>query len=126
MDPYRNFYGTEGCSSSESGWTTYIDSPMQEDDAEYSNIEDVGYKNHHYIAYLTRKKVGKDDNDNESDDSMASDASSGPSHHHDLARPRSKETKGTARFKRDNSKQSRHKSTSKPEKKTGERNTKKK
>ncbi|TQD81983.1 hypothetical protein C1H46_032446 [Malus baccata] len=125
MEPLRNFYGTEGCSSSESGWTTYIASPMQEDEPECSNIEDVGYENHHHIAYLTRKKVGKDDN--ESDDSMASDASSGPSHHHDLVPSRSKDSKGTARSKRDNNKQSRHKSTIKPaEKKTGEKSTKRK
>ncbi|XVF43330.1 hypothetical protein PTKIN_Ptkin02bG0032100 [Pterospermum kingtungense] len=45
-------------SSSESGWTMYI--------GEYSNQE-KGYGNSH--------------NDDESDDSMASDASSGPSHH---------------------------------------------
>ncbi|KAL5725638.1 hypothetical protein ACHQM5_008762 [Ranunculus cassubicifolius] len=49
----------EECTSSESGWTTYIDSTYfsREDDGEVS------------------------DGGNDSDDSMASDATSGPNHH---------------------------------------------
>ncbi|OMO52660.1 hypothetical protein CCACVL1_29131 [Corchorus capsularis] len=73
MDPFKHFASQEGCSSSESGWTGYIASPMQED-SEYS--ED-NYKNNYTI---------KDDDDDvhgegNSDDSTVSDASSAPSHY---------------------------------------------
>ncbi|PSR91235.1 Acetyl-coenzyme A carboxylase carboxyl transferase subunit beta like [Actinidia chinensis var. chinensis] len=58
---------SEECSSSESGWTMYIASPIRE----YSNYENDDEDDQG--AY-------KKGNDDESDDSMASDASSGPSH----------------------------------------------
>ncbi|WCJ25490.1 hypothetical protein M5689_007369 [Euphorbia peplus] len=66
----KHHLNTEGCSSSESGWTMYLASPMQQDDDQcsYDVIE-----NYHY-------PVSKDGQD--SDDSMASDASSGPHHQH--------------------------------------------
>ncbi|KAI3452952.1 hypothetical protein Pfo_009615 [Paulownia fortunei] len=66
---------TEECSSSESGWTTYIASPDHEhnhadnEDDEEGSIGDQGYK----------KDAEEDAEDVDSDDSMASDASSGPS-----------------------------------------------
>lgn len=53
---------TEECISSESGWTMYIDSPSHYGDLSYDNDE--------------HEKEG--DDGNETDDSMASDASSGP------------------------------------------------
>ncbi|KAK4376540.1 hypothetical protein RND71_002836 [Anisodus tanguticus] len=63
--------GTEECSSNESGWTMYIGSPYRD----YDNDDDEGtpskgYKNadHDHVE------------DGGSDDSMTSDASSGPSH----------------------------------------------
>lgn len=55
-------------SSSESGWTTYINSPNHE-----NKNEDEG-------DHRTDQESGHDNA--ESDDSMASDASSGPSHDH--------------------------------------------
>ncbi|KAF8037493.1 hypothetical protein BT93_B0402 [Corymbia citriodora subsp. variegata] len=74
------FEGSEECLSSESGWTMYIGSPMQEDDEGAGNeqtthndaddAEDGGYKG---------DKDGGD-GEAESDDSMASDASSRPSY----------------------------------------------
>ncbi|PQM39407.1 uncharacterized protein Pyn_14373 [Prunus yedoensis var. nudiflora] len=123
MDPFRNISSIEGCSSSESGWTTYIASPVQEDDAECSNTEDADYDNHNRIKYHAKDKIVEDDN--ESDDSMASDASSGPSHHHHLVSSKSKDSKAASGFgfKRNN-KQSKHKSTRKQEKKSGEKSTK--
>ncbi|XVE78623.1 hypothetical protein DITRI_Ditri13aG0161100 [Diplodiscus trichospermus] len=71
MDPFRNFPSTEECSSSESGWTRYLGSPM-EDDLECS---EYNYNNNHKI------KDDGDDGEGNSDDSMASDASSAPNHH---------------------------------------------
>ncbi|KAJ4707189.1 acidic leucine-rich nuclear phosphoprotein 32 family member B-like [Melia azedarach] len=77
MDYSKYPFSTEGCSSSESGWTMYIDSPMQEDDMDCYN-EDYDNNdrksNHNHGIY-------NEDNKEDSDDSMASDASSGPSHH---------------------------------------------
>ncbi|XP_057989136.1 protein SOB FIVE-LIKE 4-like [Hevea brasiliensis] len=66
-----------GTSSKESGWTTYIASPIQEnhhhhDDDDHSNDKQADCKKGNY---------NKVDDGTESDDSMASDASSGPSHH---------------------------------------------
>ncbi|KAL6324529.1 hypothetical protein AAG906_013341 [Vitis piasezkii] len=65
---------TEGCSSSESGWTMYIASPMHEGDSECSGNDDDNN------IHITNFNYG-DGKDEGSDDSMASDASSGPSHH---------------------------------------------
>lgn len=55
----------------------YIGSPMQEEDAQCSDDDDK--KNAHISNTQNNDGVGADDEDN-SDDSMASDASSGPSH----------------------------------------------
>ncbi|XVE72242.1 hypothetical protein DITRI_Ditri11bG0023800 [Diplodiscus trichospermus] len=68
MDPFKHFLSTEGYSSSESGWTRYLASPTRDD---FECIED-NYDNNHNI---------KDDGEGNSDDSMASDASSAPTHH---------------------------------------------
>ncbi|XP_022769986.1 uncharacterized protein LOC111313577 [Durio zibethinus] len=71
MDPFKHFLSTEGCSSSESGWTRYLASPMQDD----SECSENNYSNNHNI------KDDVDDGEGNSDDSMVSDASSAPSHH---------------------------------------------
>lgn len=88
MDPSYELASAGEFSGSESGWTTYIGSPIHngtydDDDEEQSvDMEDYGnkYKNVH-----DDKGENNDENDGdvdyeESDDSMASDASSGPSH----------------------------------------------
>ncbi|CAN4121977.1 unnamed protein product [Withania somnifera] len=66
--------GTEECNSNESGWTMYIGSPycdynQGDDDDDDEGTPRKGYKN-----------VGDHVEDGGSDDSMTSDASSGPSH----------------------------------------------
>ncbi|KAK8287894.1 hypothetical protein V6Z11_D07G085300 [Gossypium hirsutum] len=61
MDPFKQFLSTEECSSAESGWTQYLVSHKEDRYKEYRNIEDNG--------------------EGASDDSMVSDASSGPSKH---------------------------------------------
>ena len=71
MDPFKHVLSTEGCSSNESGWTRYLASPTQDD---FECSED-NYNNNHKI------KVDVDDGEENSDDSMVSDASSAPSHH---------------------------------------------
>ncbi|TYH05169.1 hypothetical protein ES288_A08G061900v1 [Gossypium darwinii] len=71
MDPYKQFVSPEECSSSESGWTSYLASPM-EDEFECS---EENYNSNHNI----RDDVH--DGEGNSDDSMVSDASSAPSHH---------------------------------------------
>ncbi|KAG6743054.1 hypothetical protein POTOM_053999 [Populus tomentosa] len=76
MDSYKQILGAEGCSSSESGWTTYLASPEQEDEDDEGSYDGDNYKahnvsnNYHYAAVAGEV----------SDDSMASDASSGPHH----------------------------------------------
>jgi hypothetical protein len=72
----------EGCNSSESGWTMYLASPMHGDDgggsgkgsgSEGSSVDD-GY------GYINggRRRSGKVYEDYADDDSLASDASTGP------------------------------------------------
>ncbi|GLU10860.1 hypothetical protein SLE2022_276410 [Rubroshorea leprosula] len=73
MDNFKYSSGSEGCSSSESGWTMYLASPRRED--EESSQEKDDDNNNHYRNYSDN-----DDQKENSDDSMASDASSGPSH----------------------------------------------
>ncbi|KAK7388817.1 hypothetical protein VNO78_23644 [Psophocarpus tetragonolobus] len=72
MEPFH----AEECHSSESGWTMYIGSPT--DDGGHTDDED----HNHNEATQAHPQVHDHD---ESDDSMASDASSGPSHHHGFA-----------------------------------------
>ena len=79
---------SEECSSSESGWTTYISSPMEEDEEEV--IDEVYYEGHS-IEKDGRKYVNEYESNKDSDDSMASDASSGPSYPQTSNRGRSRE-----------------------------------
>ncbi|KAJ0245454.1 Protein SOB FIVE-LIKE 3 [Hirschfeldia incana] len=79
---------SEECSSSESGWTTYISSPMKEDEEE---VSDEFYYEGHITENDGRKYVNEYENNKDSDDSMASDASSGPSYHQTSNRGRSRE-----------------------------------
>ncbi|KAF8095586.1 hypothetical protein N665_0329s0007 [Sinapis alba] len=67
----------EECSSSESGWTTYISSPMEEEEEE---VTDEVYYEGHITGKDQRKHVKEYENNKDSDDSLASDASSGPSY----------------------------------------------
>ncbi|GMJ00067.1 hypothetical protein HRI_003675900 [Hibiscus trionum] len=60
MEPSKTYAAVEGCHSSESGWTMYIGSSIH------------GGSNDGHSE--------KADDDGQSDDSMASDASSGPRH----------------------------------------------
>lgn len=71
MDSSKILPGNEECSSSESGWTTYIASPdLEHDEAENEDDDEDGSIGH---------QVFKKQDEADSDDSMASDASSGPS-----------------------------------------------
>lgn len=70
MKPPKKFGSEEECESSESGWTMYIGSHIKDDDGDIDNMDEEG---------TTRQGYPEDD---ESDDSMVSDASSGPSHQH--------------------------------------------
>ncbi|XP_076899079.1 uncharacterized protein LOC143596549 [Bidens hawaiensis] len=72
MDSSSKIYGdgTEECQSSESGWTMYIGSSMDDDDYDI-----VGSGKKKSITIVK-------DEDEDTDDSMASDASSGPSNLH--------------------------------------------
>ncbi|KAK7273243.1 hypothetical protein RIF29_14292 [Crotalaria pallida] len=97
MDSFKQMWGAEGCSSSESGWTMYIASPMQEDDAGCSN-ENEGY--HDVYGKNRIKKQGTKVDEGESDDSMASDASSGPIHYQN-AYAHGESSQGTEGSKKD-------------------------
>lgn len=66
--------GTEECQSSESGWTMYIGSPIDDDDDD--SDDDIGDNDDDNIT-----QAEAEEDESESDDSMASDASSGPSHY---------------------------------------------
>ncbi|KAI3521872.1 hypothetical protein L1887_11347 [Cichorium endivia] len=66
--------GTEECQSSESGWTMYIGSSLDDDDG--------GDGGAVYDGGGGRMKGTLKIEDEDTDDSMASDASSGPSHLH--------------------------------------------
>ncbi|XP_057994448.1 protein SOB FIVE-LIKE 3-like [Hevea brasiliensis] len=93
MDSSKYNLATEGCSSSESGWTIYIASPMQEDDSECSDNDN----DHNTTA---NDGNADDDDKQDSDDSMASDASSSPHH---LCKPENgrQANHGTTGFKHD-------------------------
>ncbi|XP_022775916.1 uncharacterized protein LOC111317775 [Durio zibethinus] len=78
MEPSKIFGGKEECHSSESGWTMYIGSPIQggdddDDDNGHSEADDDAYAGGHADETYANHEA-------DSDDSMASDASSGPSH----------------------------------------------
>ncbi|OMO60893.1 hypothetical protein CCACVL1_23825 [Corchorus capsularis] len=78
MESSKIFGGNEECHSSESGWTMYIGSPIQggDDDGDHGDSEEAA-------AVLNANNGGRANEtaDHDSDDSMASDASSGPSHY---------------------------------------------
>ncbi|XP_027351440.1 uncharacterized protein LOC113862560 [Abrus precatorius] len=124
MDSFKQIWGAEGCSSSESGWTMYIASPMQEDDAGCSN-ENYGYHHDNIYGENRRKKQGVKVDEEESDDSMASDASSGPVHYHH-AYAQSQSNHGSKKDKQDHgSKCSSKKNANKQEKKRVDSRSKK-
>ncbi|XP_038699397.1 protein SOB FIVE-LIKE 3-like [Tripterygium wilfordii] len=77
MDLSKHASSKEGCSSSESGWTMYITSPMGKDDEECTGDDNSD-------RHIEEDDRNTDDPEKESDDSMASDASSGPSHQQKL------------------------------------------
>ncbi|WVZ21266.1 hypothetical protein V8G54_008588 [Vigna mungo] len=70
--PHVRMGGEEECHSNESGWTMYIGSPRDED-AHCDDKEEKGF------SFDYDYEEAEADADVESDDSMASDASSGPS-----------------------------------------------
>lgn len=98
MESFNNLLDAEGCSSSESGWTTYIASPMEEDDAECSENDDHEDDKRRVMAIC--KPVKKND-DGDSDDSLASDASSGTSYRRHTHSKQG--SHGTSRSKQDRS-----------------------
>ncbi|XP_042019407.1 protein SOB FIVE-LIKE 4-like [Salvia splendens] len=81
LPPNQQDSGSEECSSSESGWTTYIASPdlLEHEYADRNNEDDDDDDNDVNIARKGFKKVEQEEAAADSDDSMASDASSGPS-----------------------------------------------
>ncbi|KAL8230762.1 hypothetical protein R6Q57_000540 [Mikania cordata] len=76
--------GAEECQSSESGWTMYIDSSMDDDGGGGGDGDGGGGDGIRgggvYDGDGGRKKGSVKDEDEDTDDSMASDASSGPNH----------------------------------------------
>ncbi|XP_027362758.1 suppressor of Mek1-like [Abrus precatorius] len=92
MEPSQELASEGEFKGTESGWTTYIGSPLynegsndDDDDEQSVDIEDHGnnYKNAHEHTENKGEKNNNESNrdtDEESDDSMASDAASGPSH----------------------------------------------
>uniref|UniRef100_A0A7N0UGA0 Uncharacterized protein n=1 Tax=Kalanchoe fedtschenkoi TaxID=63787 RepID=A0A7N0UGA0_KALFE len=92
---------TEGCSSSESGWTMYISSPMEMEDMNgqwnYEGEDDYNLKQQqHTNNALVGGKISRavEDDGADTDDSMASDASSGPVARKSVDKPKvGKETK---------------------------------
>lgn len=76
MDSSQVFGNAEECNSSESGWTMYIGSPITNDDhSDDGDKDDDGDDDGDH-----EHDVKHDEDGHDSDDSMASDASSGPSH----------------------------------------------
>ncbi|MCD9645747.1 hypothetical protein HAX54_034932 [Datura stramonium] len=81
MDSNSQFFGeAEECNSSESGWTMYIGSPSTGDDeldnGDFDELEDNNNK-----EGINQDYDEEEDGDDDTDDSMASDASSGPISH---------------------------------------------
>ncbi|XP_030550838.1 protein SOB FIVE-LIKE 4-like [Rhodamnia argentea] len=79
MEHSPNHSAAEGFSSSESGWTTYIASPMKGEDSGCTEASWVTQNDK--IARVSRSENRRKEGSDDSDGSMASDASSGPSHH---------------------------------------------
>lgn len=74
MESYSNIYEEE-CQSSESGWTMYLGSSINDDNNDVDD-HDSTISNGYHGGY--RRKTAAEDDDVDTDDSMASDASSGP------------------------------------------------
>ncbi|KAJ8751813.1 hypothetical protein K2173_026004 [Erythroxylum novogranatense] len=74
MDPFKQMFGKEGCGSSESGWTIYIASSMEEDDYDFNDHEE--HQDYNDDGAICNDEHGNETED--SDDSMISDASSVP------------------------------------------------
>lgn len=86
MEPSQDLASEEELSGTESGWTTYIGSPIpseiyDDEEEESVNMEDYvnKFKNAHEKIHDDDKDEKNYDNESD-DDSMASDASSGPCH----------------------------------------------
>ena len=74
--------GSEECSSSESGWTMYLASPMHDDDDDGDGeVEDGAGEDHGRITSSNSDEYNEEDGGGGDDDSLASDASSGPASH---------------------------------------------
>ncbi|ONK69417.1 uncharacterized protein A4U43_C05F22650, partial [Asparagus officinalis] len=81
---FSSMESSEECSSSESGWTKYLASPIHDDDDDEGGDDDDGYGHEDggvedHGSRKRSKNDSDDDKDDNDDDSMASDASSGPS-----------------------------------------------
>ncbi|KDP24307.1 hypothetical protein JCGZ_25603 [Jatropha curcas] len=113
MDSSKHHLGTEGCSSSESGWTMYIASPMEEDDNECS--DHVVDDNDHNTIAIDGNFNDEGGDEQDSDDSMASDASSGPNHRYKYENGQT--SRGTTSVKQDKGNNFNHCSPTKPNKK---------
>ncbi|XWS60381.1 hypothetical protein CRYUN_Cryun07bG0031400 [Craigia yunnanensis] len=99
MEPSKIFGGTEECHSSESGWTMYIGSPIQggdDDDDGHSEADDAYAADNGGHADETYANHEAD-----SDDSVVSDASSGPSHQGQFCNENMEGDHGTSNFKHD-------------------------
>jgi hypothetical protein len=87
MEPSQDIASEGEFSGTESGWTTYIGSPIHseiyndEEQSVYMDDNESNFKNTYEKFQDDDDKVEKnDDNEDSDNDSMASDASSGPSH----------------------------------------------
>ena len=101
----------------------YIDSPMQEDEADCSTSSNDNDKKKFLVTYQTDAE--NDEDDVGSDDSMASDASSGPTHHHNV-RSHKDYSQDASRRKHDKKQYSTHNNKNKKEKKISEKSTRRK
>lgn len=108
MDSSKFQPGSEECSRSESGWTKYIASP---DDSDNDPDNDDHEEEEEEDRSTDEKESDEqDDEDEGSDDSMASDATSGPSdqYGHGLVQPGNKNERkitGKKQEKKQNQKQ---------------------
>ena len=127
MEYLKHLLHEEGCSSSESGWTMYISSPMEEDFVEFSNYHDEEDDNKSHFR-KQHQHYDKKKEDDDSDDSLASDASSGPSHYQHT-HPNGQGSHTTSRSKQDKSYNANkfflRKNADKKEKKSVKNNTRK-
>ncbi|GAA0148595.1 hypothetical protein Leryth_024218 [Lithospermum erythrorhizon] len=99
-------YNKEECSSSESGWTMYIaSSPDDEFSYDEYNLEDSLNKHQYKDVNVENAK------NHESDDSMNSDASSGPSHQEFSNDIKNAEQKANKKSGKNQQKQAQKKST---------------